>query len=98
MPADGVPPLPRLPVTGRHTNHWVMRGVSVNGDDAPASSDAPRVAPHAAVSIRRDPVVGRLGAVGASARGGATLRGLGGCDAGSLVLGHGYYLKERQRV
>lgn len=58
MSADGVPPLPRLPVTGRHPNHWVMRGVSVNGDDAPTSCNAPRVAPQAAVTIRRDPVVG----------------------------------------
>lgn len=68
MSADGVPPLPWLPVTGRHADHRVMGGVSVNGDNAPAPSDAPRVAPHAAVAIRRDPVIGGLGAVGASAR------------------------------
>lgn len=72
MSADGVPPLPRLPVTGRHTNHWVMGGVGVDGDDAPTSSDAPRVASHAAVTIGGDPVVGRLGAVGTPAGRGAT--------------------------
>lgn len=68
MSADGVPPLPGLPVTGRHPDHRVMGGVRVNGDDAPASSNAPWVAPHAAVAIRRDPVIGRLGAVGTSPR------------------------------
>lgn len=68
MSADGVPPLPWLPVTGRHTNHWVMGGVGVNGDDASTSSNAPRVAPQAAVAIGRDPVIGRLGAAGTSAR------------------------------
>ena len=93
MSADGVPPLPGLPVSGGHADHRVMRGVGVNGDDAPTSSNAPRVAPQAAVTIGRDPVVGRLGAVGTSARRGATFRGLGGW---SLVLGHGYHLEERQ--
>ena len=69
--ADGVPPLPRLAVSGRHAHHRVVRGVSVDGDDAPAAGYAPRVAPRAAVAIRRDPVIGRLRAVRATAGGGA---------------------------
>lgn len=69
--ADGVPPLPRLAVTGRHAHHRVVRGVSVDGDDAPAAGDAPGVAPH--VLIRWDAVIWRLGAVGATAGGGATV-------------------------
>lgn len=72
MSADGVPPLPGLPVAGRHANHWVMRSMSVDGDDAPAPANAPRVAPQAAVPVRWDPVVGGLGAAGTSARRGAT--------------------------
>lgn len=67
MTADGVSPLPRLAVIGRHTHHRVVRGVSVDRDDAPASGDAPWVAPGAAVSIGRDPVVGRLRAAGPAA-------------------------------
>lgn len=69
--ADGVPPLPRLAVSGRHAHHRVVRGVSVDRDDAPTAGDAPRVAPRAAVSIGGDPVVRRLGAVGPAAGGGA---------------------------
>lgn len=61
--ADGVPPLPRLAVGGGHAHHWVVGGVSVDGDDAPASGDAPGVTARAAVSVGGDPVVGRLGAV-----------------------------------
>lgn len=68
MSADGVPPLPGLPITGRDADHRVMGGVSVNGDNAPTPGDAPRVAPHAAVAIRRDPVIGGLGAGGAPSR------------------------------
>lgn len=69
--ADGVPPLPGLAVSGRHAHHRVVRGVSVDRDDASTSGDAPRVAPGAAVSIGWDPVIGRLGAVGPRTRGGA---------------------------
>lgn len=72
MTTDGVSPLPRLPVIGRHTHHRVVRGMSVDRDDAPASGNAPWVAPGAAVSIGWDPVIGRLGAVGPTAGGGAT--------------------------
>lgn len=68
MTADGVPPLPWLPITGRHADHGMMGGMSVNSDNAPTSSNAPRVAPHAAVTIRRDPVIRGLRAVGTSAR------------------------------
>lgn len=64
---DGVPPLPRLAVIGRHTNHRVVRSMSVDRDDAPTPGDAPWVAPGAAVSIRWDPIIGRLGAVGPTA-------------------------------
>lgn len=67
MTADGVSPLPRLAIIGRHAHHRVVRGVSVDRDDAPASGDAPRVAPGAAVSIGWDPVIGRLGAAGPTA-------------------------------
>lgn len=73
MTADGVPPLPRLAVTGRHADHRVVRGMSVDCDDAAAPRDAARVAPGAAVSIGRDAVIWRLGAVGAAAGGGAAL-------------------------
>lgn len=54
---DGVSPFPRLAISGRHTHHRVVRGMSVDCDDAPAASDAPWVAPSAAVSIRWYPVV-----------------------------------------
>lgn len=72
MTADGVSPLPRLAVIGRHTHHRVVRGVGVDGDDASTSSNAPRVTPGAAVAVRWDPVIGRLRAVGPTSRGGAT--------------------------
>lgn len=77
-PADGVPPLPRLAVGGGDAHHRVVGGVGVDGDDAPAAGDASWVAPGAAVSLRLDPVIRRLGAVGAAARGGAALRCPGG--------------------
>lgn len=51
MAADGVSPLPRLAVSRGHAHHWVVRGVSVDCDDAPTSGNAPWVAPSAAVSI-----------------------------------------------
>lgn len=73
VPADGVPPLPRFAVSGRHAHHRVVRRVSVDGHDAPAPGDAPRVAPGAAVPVGRDAVVRGLGAVGPGARGGAAL-------------------------
>lgn len=89
--ADGIAPLPRLAVGGgRHAHHRVVGGVGVDGDDAAAQ--AARVAAGAAVALRRDAVVRRLGAAGAAARGGAALRGLGRGVGG--LLGHGYHLEE----
>lgn len=58
MTTDGIPPLPRLTIIGRYTNHRVMRGMSINGDNAPTSGNAPWVATRAAVTVRWDPVIG----------------------------------------
>lgn len=99
MAADGVSPLPRLAVIGRHTHHRVVRGMSVNCDDAPTSGNAPWVAPSAAVSIGWDPVIWRLRAVGPTAGGGATFRCFSGRSDWSmtLLLRHGYHLEVRRK-
>lgn len=89
--ADGVPPLPRLPVGRRHPHHRVVGGVGVDGDDATAASDATRVTAHATVPVGGDAVVGRLGAVGAAAGGGAAT--LHGGAAVALLLGHCHHLQ-----